>query len=84
MKVVWWLTLALCLLPRASSAETAKKDWEALQFLVGEWSGEGGGGPGEGSGTFSFATELQGKILVRKNARCIRLKKTVLLTGTTI
>src|SRR5690349_5925928 len=38
-----------------------------LQFLLGEWIGEGGGGPGEGSGAFAFARELQGKVLVRTN-----------------
>ena len=47
---------------------TAKADdWGPLQFLVGQWTGEGGGEPGQGSGSFSFTPDLQGKILVRKN-----------------
>ena len=40
--------------------------WEPYRFLMGEWVGGGGGQPGSGSGTFSLATDLQGKILVRK------------------
>jgi hypothetical protein len=39
-----------------------------LKFLVGEWNGEGGGKPGQATaGGFSFAFELQGKILVRRS-----------------
>jgi hypothetical protein len=36
-----------------------------LEFLVGAWEGAGGGAPGEGSGGFSFAKELQGRVLLR-------------------
>jgi hypothetical protein len=45
----------------------AAEDWGPVQFLVGTWTGEGGGGPGQGAGAFSFAPDLQGKVLVRKN-----------------
>ncbi len=38
-----------------------------LQFMMGEWVGEGSGSPGEGTGGFTFTSDLQGKILVRKN-----------------
>lgn len=41
--------------------------WGPVEYLVGDWTGEGGGGPGQGSGSFSFQPDLQGKILVRKN-----------------
>ena len=41
--------------------------WGAVQYLVGDWTGEGSGTPGQGSGSFSFQPDLQGKILVRKN-----------------
>ncbi|MFY9151543.1 MAG: hypothetical protein WAO52_06005 [Prolixibacteraceae bacterium] len=34
---------------------------------MGEWKGEGSGQPGQGVGTFSFQTDLDGKILVRKS-----------------
>lgn len=57
--------LMLALLLGASCA--AAEDWGALQFLVGTWVGEGGGQPGNGSGSFTFAPDLQGRILVRRN-----------------
>jgi hypothetical protein len=41
--------------------------WGPVEYLVGDWTGEGGGAPGQGSGLFSFKPDLQGKILVRKN-----------------
>src|SRR5260370_6189124 len=53
-------TLLICLVAKA-------EDCGPLQFLVGNWTGEGGGEPGQGSGSFTFAPDLQGKILVRKN-----------------
>ena len=58
--------LALILLSAGlSAAQTA--GWGALEFLVGDWTGEGSGGPGQGSGSFSFKPDLEGNILVRKN-----------------
>ena len=49
------------------SAPLAATDQQAdqLDFLVGEWSGSGSGEPGQGTGSFSFARDLQGRILVR-------------------
>lgn len=41
--------------------------WEKWNYLIGEWIGEGNGKPGQGEGKFSFQTDLDGKILVRKN-----------------
>ncbi|TAL61125.1 MAG: hypothetical protein EPN88_15045 [Bacteroidetes bacterium] len=41
--------------------------WEKWNNLIGEWVGEGNGKPGQGEGTFSFQTDLDGKILTRKN-----------------
>jgi len=41
--------------------------WQAWNFLLGRWVGEGSGEPGQGSGSFSFRADLQGRILVRKN-----------------
>jgi hypothetical protein len=41
---------------------------QALSFLLGEWTGEGGGTPGKASaGGFTFQFQLDGKLLVRKN-----------------
>ncbi len=45
----------------------APKPFAALEFLLGTWEGEGGGDPGRGSGAFSFARELAGTVLVRRN-----------------
>jgi hypothetical protein len=33
--------------------------WKPYEFLIGQWTGEGGGEPGKGSGEFSFAWDLQ-------------------------
>lgn len=41
--------------------------FEKWSWLIGEWQGEGGGQPGQGGGTFSFKTDLEGKIMVRKS-----------------
>ncbi len=45
------------------------EDWGPLQFLVGEWVGESGSGqPGQSSaGSFSFTTDLQETVLIRKS-----------------
>jgi len=50
-------------------AQPAKIDsrWAPLEFLLGDWIGEGGGGPGEGSGGFAFRPDQGGAILIRKN-----------------
>jgi len=42
-------------------------DWGPLQFLIGQWTGDGGGDPGQGSGAFSFTPDVQGKVLIRKS-----------------
>ncbi len=41
--------------------------WAPLEFLLGEWVGEGGGDPGQGVGGFSFKWDLDKKIIVRTN-----------------
>jgi hypothetical protein len=51
----------------ASSAQETTSGWGALEFLLGEWVGEGEGQPGRGEGEFSFQLDLQKHILVRKN-----------------
>ena len=44
------------------------EDWGPAQFLIGQWTGEGGGQPGAASaGDFSFTPDLQGAILVRRS-----------------
>jgi hypothetical protein len=41
--------------------------WEKWEWLIGEWIGEGTGKPGKGGGFFTFAPDLDKKILVRKS-----------------
>src|SRR5512135_1717539 len=43
-------------------------NWEAYQFLLGEWEGENTGDPGEGRGRFTFTFELDRNILVRRSS----------------
>jgi len=57
------LVFACLLAPAAATAE----DWGPVQFLLGQWTGEGGGAPGQATGGFSFVPDLQGKVLIRKN-----------------
>jgi len=70
-----------CLLPLAIlvclNAAPADKPsgWGPVEYLVGDWTGEGGGAPGQGSGSFSFQPDLQGKILVRRNRAEYRATK---------
>ena len=47
-------------------AQTASP-FAPLQFLVGEWTGDGEGAPGQASGGFTFQFDLQNKVLVRRN-----------------
>jgi hypothetical protein len=48
-------------------AQSPVKNWEKWNHLIGEWVGEGGGQTGQNEGRFSFLTDLDGNILVRKN-----------------
>lgn len=41
--------------------------WDGWDFVLGTWAGEGGGEPGQGKGGFTFAPELDGRILVRRS-----------------
>ncbi len=42
-------------------------NWDYWQFLLGEWTGEGGGVPGQGGGLQVFHLDLQEQVLLRKN-----------------
>jgi len=42
-------------------------DWKDLEFLLGEWTAEGGGQPGQGAGRVTFSLDLDKNILVRRN-----------------
>ena len=42
--------------------------WEGWEFVLGTWEGEGSGEPGQATaGGFSFAPDLDGRILVRRS-----------------
>jgi hypothetical protein len=49
-----------------ATKQAAVNPWEPYKFLIGEWVGEESGKPGGGTGGFTFATDLDGNILVRK------------------
>jgi hypothetical protein len=66
LAIIWAIIWAIGACLNASPADNAA-GWGPVQYLVGDWTGEGGGGPGQGAGSFSFKPDLQGKILVRKN-----------------
>jgi hypothetical protein len=68
MKYFKFLTVILFLICGISiSGQQTTGGWEKWKYLIGEWVGEGNGQPGQGEGSFSFQTDLDGKILVRKN-----------------
>jgi hypothetical protein len=63
----WGLSIAFFTFQLFALQYTPANPWARWQFLVGSWEGTGSGEPGEGAGTFSFAYELDGKILVRRS-----------------
>jgi hypothetical protein len=60
-------TAILLVFSQLISGQSSVDQWKEWNYLLGEWVGEGGGQPGQNEGTFSFRTDLNGKILVRKN-----------------
>jgi hypothetical protein len=65
-----WTPWAIVLVTLSAGAADASSDddpWKPYRFLAGEWTAEGSGDPGKGSGGFSFAWDLQEKVLVRRN-----------------
>ncbi len=62
-----FLCVAMILVAHTVFAQQPNIKWDQWNFLIGEWVGEGNGQPGQGSGSFSFQTDLDGKILIRKN-----------------
>ena len=59
--------IGLITISQLVTGQQAGVNWEKWKYLMGEWVGEGTGQPGENQGSFSFQTDLDGKILVRKN-----------------
>lgn len=60
------LTIVFCGMI-ATGFSQQKPSWDQWSWLTGEWIGEGSGKPGDGGGTFSFKTDLDQNILVRKS-----------------
>ena len=50
-----------------TGAEPPASSWDQWRPLVGQWQAAGKGSPGQGAGGFSFAFDLQNKVLVRKS-----------------
>ena len=72
MKMNWKFLIAVAgtifICGRSSaSAEPTWATWDQWRPLVGQWQAAGKGSPGEGAGGFSFAFDLQNKVLVRKS-----------------
>ena len=56
-----------------AGAEPPASSWDQWRPLVGQWQAAGKGSPGEGAGGFSFAFDLQNKVLVRKSHTIVSL-----------
>jgi hypothetical protein len=68
MRVISAAGIILILLNLVVGLEPSPKiSFDELRFLIGEWEAFGEGGPGAGKGVFSFAFDLQRKVIVRKN-----------------
>ncbi|HEY0347867.1 MAG TPA: hypothetical protein VGC60_06890 [Pyrinomonadaceae bacterium] len=68
MKMVSAAVMMLLLLSVTDAQQSPKpSSLDDLRFLIGEWEGIGEGGPGSGKGVFSFAFDLQNRVIVRKN-----------------
>ncbi|MCK9209937.1 MAG: hypothetical protein M0P61_03775 [Ignavibacteriaceae bacterium] len=62
-KVLILVLVLLLTLPSFTQQNSNK--WSKLDYLIGNWKGEGSGKPGQGDGTFSFKLDLDKNILVR-------------------
>lgn len=62
-----FLTATILFFAQGVFAQQSTSSWDNWKFLIGEWIGEGNGQPGQGNGSFTFNTDLDGKILVRKS-----------------
>lgn len=67
MKLNLILAAVLVIASTAVFGQEKSSNWEKFNYLIGNWKGEGSGKPGEGQGYFSFETDLNNNILVRKS-----------------
>jgi len=61
------LVVLLLLTVHSAIAQQPVNNWTKWKHLLGTWVGEGNGQPGQETGSFSFKTDLDSNILVRKN-----------------
>jgi hypothetical protein len=61
------IIISLTLVCSLQSYSQVNNKWNKWNWLLGDWTGVGKGNPGEGVGTFSFTTDLDSNILVRKS-----------------
>ena len=61
------IAASIFILRSSDSAEPNSIVWDSWRPLVGEWQAAGKGSPGQGVGRFSFAFDLQNKVIVRKS-----------------
>jgi hypothetical protein len=59
--------LMLALTLDGSVSTQAQSSWDRLQFLVGTWDAKGTNQLGLAEGSTSFAQELNGRVIVRRN-----------------
>ncbi len=59
--------IAVAFMASLSAQSKIDDRFKPLEFLIGDWVGEGGGSPGQGSGEFSFYYDLARTVLIRKN-----------------
>ena len=62
------LLIAIAFFALTVTSFSQQNSWDKWNWLLGEWQGEGSGQPGQGGGTFTFAFELDKKIIVRKSS----------------
>lgn len=65
LKLTTLLTIFLLTLPLI--AQQKLNSWDKINFLIGNWKGEGIGKPGEGEGYFTFKLDLDNNIVVRSS-----------------
>ncbi len=61
------ILLSPCVAAQQAPAKASAPAWDRFAFVLGDWVGEEGGNPGQGTSRFSFAFDLERRILVRKN-----------------
>jgi hypothetical protein len=63
----FFLIVTLTVTTQLVSAQQSNSKWAKWSSLMGEWVGKGNGQPGQGSGFFTFSTDLDETVLVRKS-----------------